>query len=229
MYNIFIIHSSVDGHLGCFHKTKIFLNHLSLYFFLTHFLCFSPNLVAHPTCVPKELTSAFGFAHVKIKSPPFRLHEGCYTMSQPAMGWFIHSLQGLWCSWVSLPHAVAVQLLSHVQLFGTPWTAACQAPLSFSISWSLLKFMSIESVMLSNHLILCCFLLLLPSTFPASGSFSNESALHIRWPKYWNFGICPSNEYSGLISFRINWSDHLAVQGTLRSLFQHHNSTCSLS
>ena len=124
---------------------------------------------------------------------------------------------------------VVVQLLSRVWLLTTPWTVAHQAPLSSTFSRSLLKFMSIESVMLSNHLILCCFLLLLPSTFPASGSFSNESALHIRWPKYWNFGICPSNEYSGLISFRINWSDHLAVQGTLRSLFQHHNSTCSLS
>ena len=124
---------------------------------------------------------------------------------------------------------VVVHSLSHVRLFAIPWTAVCQAPLSFSISWSLLKFMSIESVMLSNHLILCCPLLLLPSTFPASGSFSKESALHMRWPKYWNFGICPSNEYSGLISFRINWFDHLEVQGTLRSFFQHHNSTCSLS
>ena len=118
-------------------------------------------------------------------------------------------------------------MLSHVQLFGTPWTAVCQAPLSFSISWSLLKFMSIESVMLSNHLILCCPLLLLPSTFPASGSFSKESALHMRWPKYWNFGICPSNEYSGLISFRIDWFDFLVVHGTLKSLLQHHSSRAS--
>ena len=103
----------------------------------------------------------------------------------------------------------------------TPWTAAHQAPLSFTTSWSLLKFMSSESVMLSNHLILCYPLLLLPSIFPSIRLFSNESALHIRWPKYWSFSISTSNEYSGLISFRIVWFDLLAVQGTLRSLLQH--------
>ena len=107
----------------------------------------------------------------------------------------------------------------------TPWTATCQASLSFTISWSLFKLMSIESLMLSNHLILCCSLLLLPSIFPSISIFSNESALHIRWPKYWNFSfsICPSNEYSGLISFRMDWFDLLAAQGTLKSLLQHHN------
>ena len=110
-----------------------------------------------------------------------------------------------------------VQSLHHVQLFVTPWTAACQASLSFTISWSLLKLMSIESVMLPNHLILCCPLLLLPSVFPSIKVFSNELALCIRWPKYWsfNFSISPSNEYSGVISFRIDWLDLLAVQGTL--------------
>ena len=99
-----------------------------------------------------------------------------------------------------------------------------------TISWSLLKLMSIESVMPSNHLILCCPLLCLPSIFPSIRVFSNASVLHIRWPEYWNFSfsISPSNEYSGLISFRIDWFDHLAVQGTLKSLFQHHSSKASI-
>ena len=99
----------------------------------------------------------------------------------------------------------------------TPWTAAHQASLSLTISQSLPKFMSIESVMPSNHLILCCPLLLLPSIFPSTTVFSNESALHIRWPKYWSFSISPFSEYSGLISFRIDWFDLLAVQKTLKS------------
>ena len=124
------------------------------------------------------------------------------------------------------------QSLSHVQLFATPWTAAHKATLSFTISQSLLKFMSIESVMLSNHLILCHPLLLLPSILPTIWVFSSESVLHIRWPKYWNlsFIISPSNEYSGLIYFRIDWFDLLAVQGilavqgTLKSLLHHHSS-----
>ena len=110
----------------------------------------------------------------------------------------------------------------------TPWTAAHQAPLSFTISQSLLKFLSIESVMLSNHLIPCLPLLLLSSVFPNIRVFSNESALHIRWPEYWSFTISPSNEYSGLISFRIDWFDLLAVQGALKSLFQHHSLKASL-
>ena len=118
---------------------------------------------------------------------------------------------------------VVVQSLRHVQPFATPLTATCQAPLFFTI-WSLLKFMSIESVMLSNHLILCCLLLLLPSIFPSMRVFSNDSTLHIWWPKYWNFSNSPSNEYSGYISFRIDRFDLLAVQGTLQSLLQHHNS-----
>ena len=105
-----------------------------------------------------------------------------------------------------------------------------QAPLSFTISLSLLKFMSIESVMLSNHLILCCLFFLLASIFPSIKVFSNESAVCIRWPKYWrfSFSISPSNEYSGLISFRIDWFDLLAVQGTLQSLFQHHTLKASI-
>ena len=115
-----------------------------------------------------------------------------------------------------------VQWLSGVQLFATPWTAACEASLSIINSWTLLKVMSIESVMPSNHLILCHPLLLLPSVFLNIRVFSNESALHIRWPQYWSFSfsISPSNEYSGLFSFRIDWFD-LAGQGTLKSLLQH--------
>ena len=121
---------------------------------------------------------------------------------------------------------VVIQMLSHVWIFATPWTAPCQASLSLIISWSLLKFMSIESVMLHNYLILCLPLLLLPSTVPRIRVLSNESHLHIRWPKYWSFSfrIKPSNEYSRLISFRIDWFNLLAVQGTLKSLLWHHNS-----
>ena len=123
------------------------------------------------------------------------------------------------------PLALAVQSLSCVRLFATPWTAAHQASLSFTISQSLLKLMSTEPVMPSNHFILCHPNILLPSIFSSIRVFSNESALHIRWPKYWSFSfsISPSNEYSGLISFRIDWFDLLAVQGTLKSLLQHHN------
>ena len=108
----------------------------------------------------------------------------------------------------------------------TPWTLACQASLSITNSWSLLKLMCIESVTPSNHLILCCHLLLLPSIFPSIRVFSNESALRIRWPKYssFSFNISPSKEYSGLISFRMDWLDLLAVQGTFKSLLQHHSS-----
>ena len=125
----------------------------------------------------------------------------------------------------------SVQSLSRVQLFATPWTTARQASPSITNSQSSsLKPMSIESVMPSNHLILCCPLLLLPSMPPSVRVFSNESALHIRWPKYWSFSfsINPSNEYSGLISFRMDWLDLLAVQGTLKSLLQHHSSKASI-
>ena len=110
----------------------------------------------------------------------------------------------------------------------TPWTAACQAFLSFTIFRSLLKLMSIESVMPSNHLILCHSLLLLPSVFPSIRIFSNEPALHIRWPKYWSFSISPSNEHPGLTFFRMDWLDLLAVQGTFKSLLQHHSSKASI-
>ena len=121
-------------------------------------------------------------------------------------------------------------MLSLVQLFATPWTAARQASLSITSSWSLLKFMSTESVMPSSHLILCHPLLLPPSIFFSIRDFSNESALCIRWPKYWsfNFNISPSNEHPGLISFRIDWLDLLAIQGTHKSLLQHHSSKASI-
>ena len=124
----------------------------------------------------------------------------------------------------------SAQLLSHIQLFATPWTAAHQASLSITNSRSLLKLRSIESVTPSNHLILCRPLLLLPSIFPNIRVFSNESVLHIRWPKYWSFNlnISPSNEYSGLISFRMDCLDLLAVQGILKSLLQHHSSKASI-
>ena len=124
----------------------------------------------------------------------------------------------------------SVQSLSHVQLFATPWTIARQAYLSIIHSWSLLKLMSIESVMPSNHLILCCPLLLWLSIFLSLRVFSSESVLCISWPKYWSFSfrISPSNEYSGLISFKMDWLDLLAFQGTLKSLLQHHSSKASI-
>ena len=124
----------------------------------------------------------------------------------------------------------SVQSLSRVRLLATPWTAARQASLSITNSQSLLKLTSIELVIPSNHLVLCRPFLLPPSIFPSIRVFSNEPVLCIRWPEYWSFSfsISPSNEYSGLISFRVNWLDLLAVQGTLKSLFQHHSSKASI-
>ena len=124
----------------------------------------------------------------------------------------------------------SVQLLSHVHLFATPWITVCQASLSPTISQSLPKFMSIASVMTSSHLILCRPLLLLPPIPPSIRVFSNESTHRMRWPKYWNFSfsISPSNEHPGLMSFRMDWLDLLAVQGILKSLLQHHSSKASI-
>ena len=132
--------------------------------------------------------------------------------------------------YLALHVLTSVQSLSRVRLFVTPWTAARLASLSITNSRSLLKLMSIELVMPSNHLILCRPLLLLSSIFPNIRVFSNESVLHIRWPKYWSFSfnISPSNEHSGLIYFRMDWLDLLAVQGTLNSLLQHHSSKASI-
>ena len=130
--------------------------------------------------------------------------------------------------WDNIKILAVVQSLSLVQLFVTPWIAGRQPSLSFTISRSLLKFMSIESAMPSNHLILCCPLLFLPSVFPSIRVFPSELALYIRWPEFWSFSIHPSNENSGLISFRIDWFDLLAVQGTLKSLLQRHSSKASI-
>ena len=135
-----------------------------------------------------------------------------------------------WAMPCSTVVAIVVESLSCVQLFVTSRTVACQAPVSSTISWSLLRFMSIESVMSFNHLILYCPLLLLLSDFPSIRVFSSESALCIRWQKYWNFSFSnsPFNEYSGLISFRIDWFDLLAIQGILKSLLQHHSWKASI-
>ena len=142
---------------------------------------------------------------------------GCLCCAKKFVSWLIYLFN-------------SVQSLSHVWLFATPRTAACQASLSITNSQSSPKPKSIESVMPSNHFIPCCPLLLLPSIFPSTRVFSNESALCIRWPEYWSFSfsISPSNEYSGLISFRMDWLDLLAVQGTLKSLLQDHNSKASI-
>ena len=146
-----------------------------------------------------------------------------------------HSYNNLWMNtilkYVNCEISQSVQSLSCVRLFATPWTAACQASLSITNSQSLLKLMSVESMMpCNNHLILCHPLFLLPSVFPSIRVFSKESLLHIRWPKYWSlsFGISSANEYSGLISFRMDWLDFLAVQGTFKSLLQHHSSKASV-
>ena len=137
-------------------------------------------------------------------------------------------LQILKNDWKGIIQFSSVQSLSHVQLFATPWAAALQASMSVINSWSMLKLMSVESVMPSNHLTLI-HPLLLPSVFPSIKVFSNESVLCIRWPKYWSFSfsISPSNEYS-MISFRMDWLDLLAVQGTLKSLLQYHSSKASI-
>ena len=141
----------------------------------------------------------------------------------------LHFLNVFSCLRSSL-HFQSVQSLSHIRLFATQWTAACQGSLSIINSWSLLKLISIESVMPSNHLFLCRPCLLLPSVFPIIRVFSNESVLHIKWPKYWSFSfsMSPSKEYSGLISFRMDWLDLLVVKGAPKSLIQHHSSKASV-
>ena len=144
--------------------------------------------------------------------------EECYEMKHMFRKW----------STVYQKKNIVVQLLSRVRLFVTPWTAAHQASLSLTISQSLLKPMSIESMMPSNNLILCHPLLLLNSIFPSIRIFANESALCIRWPNHWSFSISSSNEYSRFIFFRVDWFDLLAVQGTLKSLFQHHSWKASV-
>ena len=138
-------------------------------------------------------------------------------------------LEGAWlCRPLPSRFVAVVQSQSRVRLFVTPWTAARQASLPLTVSQSSLKPMSIESVIPPSHLILCCALFFLPSIFPNIRVFSIELAVRLRWPKDWSFSISPSNDYSGLISFKTNWFDLLAVQGTLKSLFQHHSSKASL-
>ena len=141
-----------------------------------------------------------------------------------------HHLVLVYLSNLHIHTIIVVQSLSRVQLFATPWTAARQASLSFTISESLLKLMPVVSMVPSNHLILCCPLLLQSSIFPSIRVFSSESALHIRWPKYWSFSfsINPSNDYLGLMSFRMDWLDLLVVQGTLKSRLQHHSLKASI-
>ena len=158
-----------------------------------------------------------------------------YKINHTVLFYFTKQYHGLhgWHSFLEwsvrelilVPQFSSVQLLSRVRLFATPWTTACQTSLSIINSQSPSKLMSIESVMPSSHLILCHPLLLLPSIFPSMRVFSNESALRIRWPKYWSlsFNISPSKEHPGWVSFRMDWLDLLAVQGTLKSLLQHHS------
>ena len=149
-------------------------------------------------------------------------------LTSPVLVCRFFTTRTIWEALISL--ISSLQSLSHVQLFATPGTAAHQASLSITNSRSLLKLMSIKSVMPSNHLILCHPLLLPPSIFPSIRVFANDSLLCIRWPDYWSFSfnISPSNEYSGLISFRMDWFDNLAIQGTLKSLLQHHSSKASV-
>ena len=201
-----------------------------------------PNL-ATPRTVAHQASLSMGFPRQEHWSGCHALLQGIF-LTQGSSPSFLHLLhwqadslplnhlgspikQELSIIMTSKKQVVFVQSLSRVWLFVTPWTAAHQASRPLTNSRSLLKLKSIESVMPSNHLILCCLLLLLPYIFPSIRVFSNESVLPIRWPKYWNFGfsISPSNEYSGLIFFRIDWFD---LQGTLKSLLQHHSSKASI-
>ena len=177
---------------------------------------------------PEELRKSPGFTSRRpvnwLAEWPQERHSIWASASSSVIldGWCLsHLLELLWPPWDT-----SVQWLSHVWLFAAPWTAAHQASLSITNAQTLLKLMSLELVIPSSHLILCCPLFLLPSIFPRIRVFSNESVLCIRWPKYWSFTFnsSPSSEHSGLISFRMGWLDLLAVQETLKNLFQHHNS-----
>ena len=169
-----------------------------------------------------------GYGHSSLKVP--LCWEGLNHTKNDQPDNYETRLGALWAMPIITLQFSSVQLLSRVRLFVTPWTTACQASLSITNSQSPPKPMPIESVMPSNHLILCRPLLLLPSIFPSIGVFSNESALLMRWPKYWrfSFSISPSNEHPGLISFRMDWLDLLAVQGLLKSLLQHRSSKASI-
>ena len=186
-------------------------------------LAVTPHFPRHPFVHPKKLLTCF---HTFACSEHFTWIESYKICLLCLVPFIEHVFKSHPCSSI----IVAVHFLSHVGFFAVPWTVACQASLSFTISWSLLKLMSIEWVTPSNHLILCCPILLLPSIFPSVRIFPNESALHIRWPEYWcfSFSLSPSSEYSEFISFRIDWLNLLAVQGILNGLFQHHNSKASI-
>jgi len=179
------------------------------------------NYQLSPYKVIAKLSTIFSMLYTSSRWPFLYLEvctafltSSCHLMVSGSSKWF----------------ASSVQSLSHARLFVTPWSAAHQTSLSFTNSWSLLKLMSIESMMPSGRLILCCPLLLLPWIFHSIRVFSNELALHIRWTKYWSFSfsISPFNEYSGLTSFRMGWLDVFAIQGTLKSLLQHHSSKASI-
>ena len=175
----------------------------------------------------------FGFLLSSLSAGIWQKPQLDRWLTISSLGFFPSSLYTAQWSFYAIKliiFAPSVQLLSRVRLFVTPWTATGQASLSITNSQRLLKLMSIEAMMPSNHFILCHPLLLPPSIFPSIRVFSDESVLHIRWPKYWsfNFSISPSNEYSGLISFKMDWLDLLAVQGTLKSLLQHHSSKASI-
>ena len=200
------VHSLAAGNMGCWWLTAV----------MEH-------------CLTKATAPTEG-ADAEIQWPSPLLSIWDNSEGSSAGEWLSHGIvvtshipyTDLWLTmWLAVVH-----LLSCVQFFATPWTVAHQAPLSSTISWSLFKLMSIDEsylVMSSNHLILCHPLLLLPSIFPSIRVFSKDLALCIRWPKYWSFSISPSNEYSGLILLQIDWFDLLAVQGTLKSLLQHHS------
>ena len=196
---------------------------MSVFHWKAKYICVSHSFVS-------DSLQAHGLQPARLfcpwSSPGKNTEVGCHFLFQG-----IFRIQGLnpglsQLQADSLPSVV--QSLSQAQLFVTPWTIARQTSLSFTISWSLLKLMSIESVMPSNHFVLCRPHLLLPSIFPSIRVFSNELALHIRRPKYWSFSISPSNDYSGLIFFQTDWFDELlAVQGTFKRLLQHHSSKAS--
>ena len=176
----------------------------------------------------KTLKNSLLFLWVRLKKQYLEKDDGWRSLMMGTCSFIIL----FFLTWVYLTICISSVQFSHsvVSDSATLWTAARQTSLSITNSWSLLKLMSTESVMPSNHLILCCPLLLLPSIFPNIRVFSNESVLHIRWPKYWSFSfsISPSSEHPGLISFRMDWLDLLAVQGTLKSLLQHHSSKASI-
>ena len=197
----------------------------------------TPGTVVHPAPLSMGFSRQESWSGLPCPPPGNLLDPGIKPMSLmfPALAGRFFTISTTWEAYVYINEyysaiVVVIQLPSHVRLFAITRTVAWQASPSLTISLNLPKFMSIESLMPSRHLILCHPLLLLPSVFPSIRVFSNESILHIRWPKYWSFSfsISPSNEYSGLIFFRIDWFDRLTVQGTLKSLLQNHSSKASI-